>query len=161
VATILWHAERFIAKTKADMDRSVRRVALTVEKEAERGMRAPKHGENMGPRARRSAPGEPPAVQTANLFGSIVVEKLGQASYRVGSPVPYGYFLEFGTRPFTITPKKAKALHWVGQGGEDVFATVVHHPGITARPWLRPAMLKVKALCRGMGFWKGPRIPGT
>ena len=46
----------------------------------------------------------------------------------------YGLFLEFGTRPHTIRPKRAKAL-----GVDGRFGKLVKHPGAKKSPWLRPA----------------------
>jgi hypothetical protein len=51
---------------------------------------------------------------------------------RVGTNVVYAPHLEFGTRPHTIVPRKAKALSWVSAGGQRVFAAIVHHPGSRA-----------------------------
>lgn len=52
----------------------------------------------------------------------------------VGTNVVYGPIQEFGG---VVTPKKAKALHWVSkQTGEDVFAQRVVIP---PHPYLRPA----------------------
>lgn len=41
----------------------------------------------------------------------------------------YAPFLEFGTRPYVIQARSAKALHWVS-GGLDFFAKSVMSPGI-------------------------------
>jgi hypothetical protein len=59
-----------------------------------------------------------------------------------------GEFLEFGTRPHTITPKVAKVLAWGGprtlsgrlrKGGQATnFATIVHHPGTKPSPFMVP-----------------------
>ena len=131
-----------------------KRAALAVAAVAAREMSTPKHGVP-GPFARRSAPGEAPARQRLNLLGSIIVERAGTGAYRVGSPVKYGYWLEFGTGPYTIRPKRGKYLSWQNADGEWLFATEVHHPGIAARPWLRPAVLKVKGLFKGKGLTFG------
>lgn len=49
----------------------------------------------------------------------------------VASNVDYAPYVEYGTRPHIIEPKKpGGVLHWVDPGsGEDVFARRVHHPG--------------------------------
>jgi hypothetical protein len=52
---------------------------------------------------------------------------------------PGGFFVEHGTRPHTIRPKRAKALRWVGPSGP-IFAKKVEHPGTRAQPWLAPAI---------------------
>jgi len=48
----------------------------------------------------------------------------------------YAIHVEFGTQPHIIRPKNAKALHWKS-GGNDIFATVVHHPGTRPQPFIR------------------------
>ena len=62
---------------------------------------------------------------TGNLFGhwthSVGVE---EGVGIVGNNLLYAPFVEFGTGPHDIRPKKAKALYFNGR-----FAKVVHHPG--------------------------------
>ena len=75
---------------------------------------------------------------TKTLSRSIHTEVLETGAYHavvaVGTDVIYGPIQEFGG---VITPKKAKALHWVSkQTGEDVFAQRVV---IRPHPYLRPA----------------------
>lgn len=75
---------------------------------------------------------------TRTLSRSIHIEILERSPTKaegaVGTNVVYGPIQEFGG---VITPKKAKALHWVSrQTGEDVFAQRVQIP---AHPYLRPA----------------------
>jgi len=48
----------------------------------------------------------------------------------------YAFFVEFGTAPHIIKPVNAKSLHWKN-GGKDVFAKVVHHPGTDPNPFIR------------------------
>ena len=45
-----------------------------------------------------------------------------------------------GTKPHIITPKHAKVLHWVNEGGQDVFAMRVRHPGTKATPHIGPSI---------------------
>jgi len=61
-----------------------------------------------------------------------------------------GVYLEFGTRPHTITPKAAQALRFAASpggarltgspraGAPVVFAKVVHHPGTKPYPFMLP-----------------------
>ena len=61
-------------------------------------------------------------------------------------------FVELGTRPHIIRPKKAKVLAWGGtrrlsgalaRGSEPThFATIVHHPGTKPEPYLLPGAIK-------------------
>lgn len=81
-----------------------------------RGRFATKHGKN---RHVASAPGDPPAVDTGNLRGSISWEWVGKNA-RVGTPVDYAPGLELGT---------------LGHGGH-----------IAPRPFMRPSVERLKAL---------------
>ena len=49
---------------------------------------------------------------------------------------------QYGTSPYTIRPRLAKALAFRGASGEDLFRRVVHHPGLTARPVRMTAGMK-------------------
>jgi len=51
----------------------------------------------------------------------------------------YYQFLETGSPPHTIMPSEKSALRWP-DGDEAVFTSVVKHPGMAARPFLRPAI---------------------
>ncbi|WP_436759329.1 hypothetical protein [Streptosporangium sp. V21-05] len=54
---------------------------------------------------------------------------------------PYGLFVEVGTRPHVIRPKKPGGwLRWVGSDGKVRFTRKVNHPGTSAQPHLRPAL---------------------
>ncbi len=53
-----------------------------------------------------------------------------------GGRVNYALFVEKGTKPHIIKPKKKKALRWVGGSGF-IFAKEVHHPGYKGDPFLR------------------------
>jgi len=48
-------------------------------------------------------------------------------------------FVEFGTEPHIIRPKDAEALQFLSDSGEDVFSTVVNHPGTPAVSFMRKA----------------------
>ena len=58
-----------------------------------------------------------------------------------GKKFNYAYFVHEGTRPHTITPKKKKALRWVGGGGF-IFSKKVEHPGYKGDPFLMDAAVK-------------------
>ncbi len=51
----------------------------------------------------------------------------------------YYMFFETGATPHRIGPKNRKMLRFY-EGGEPVFAHAVSHPGMPARPYLRPAL---------------------
>lgn len=50
----------------------------------------------------------------------------------IGTNVKYAGAHEYGTKPFTIRPRKASVLRFVGRNGP-VFARFVNHPGLPAR----------------------------
>lgn len=77
------------------------------------------------------------AVDTGNLKGSIRANTSGNVA--IISMAEYAPYVEYGTPPHIIKPKKAKALHWKS-GSKDIFAKVVHHPGTRPQPFIRPAL---------------------
>lgn len=118
-----------------------------------------------------SSPGSPPRrSQHGFLQSQIVIEGNGKDAVRVGitKKARYGIWLEFGTGPYTIRAKGGKKLAIPIRAGTKspaelkamgakkmidrkdgrkkwfVFRKVVHHPGIAARPWLRPTFLAAK-----------------
>lgn len=54
----------------------------------------------------------------------------------VSASTPYAQYVELGTKPHTITPKKAKALAFK-VGGKMVFTKKVNHPGFKGRFYMR------------------------
>lgn len=68
--------------------------------------------------------------RTSLAFGAAV-------DLKATTDVPYAPYVLNGTRPHWIFPRNAKALHWVNQSGDDVFATAVHHPGNKANDFPR------------------------
>ena len=68
----------------------------------------------------------------------------------IGSDVFYAPFVNDGTAPHIIRPRRAQALRF-RIGGRVVYAKVVHHPGTRARPFLDDA-LKQDARARGYSF---------
>ncbi len=68
---------------------------------------------------------------------------------RVG---PYGRWarslarwVEFGVKAHDIYPKKGRKLYMIGRDRELIAVDKVHHPGIKARPFIRPAFDSQKA----------------
>lgn len=74
----------------------------------------------------------------------VTEKKKEKVSVDVGPDEDHWYyrFIEMGAQPHEISPKNAKALKLVGgSGSEEVgFAARVGHPGMAARPFLRPAV---------------------
>jgi HK97 gp10 family phage protein len=100
-------------------------------------------------------------VKTGRLRESISLIKVNDLHYVVGSPLEYAVFVERGTRPHIIRPKRARALRFV-VGGETVFAARVVQPsrgGLVITPKRRKA-LKFE-IPRSVVFAKRVEHPGT
>lgn len=93
-------------------------------------------------------------VRTGRLRSSIRAEPPRFFSLRgsvtVGSDLEYAAFVNDGTRPHVIRPRRAQVLRFQ-IGGRTVFAKVVNHPGTKARPFLDRALREVAA-ARGYSF---------
>ncbi|MEM2922519.1 MAG: hypothetical protein QXF26_09425 [Candidatus Bathyarchaeia archaeon] len=84
-------------------------------------------------KAREYAP-----VRTGFLSEHIVKEvEVGRG--RVISQAPYSAYVEFGTRPHIIRPRRARALRFE-IGGEVIFARYVRHPGARGQFYMRRAL---------------------
>lgn len=84
-------------------------------------------------------------VDTGRLRASIRTTRKLTArgpTYQVSTNVEYAPYVENGTRPHIIRPRRAKALAF-RVGGRLVFAQVVHHPGTKAQPFLSRAVREV------------------
>ena len=93
-------------------------------------------------------------MRTGRLRGSIRAEEPRifslRGSVKVGSDLEYAAFVNDGTRPHIIRPRRAQVLRFT-VGGRTVFAKVVHHPGTRPRPFLDRALREVAA-ARGYSF---------
>lgn len=74
-----------------------------------------------------------------------------RGSVSVGSDVEYSGYVNDGTRPHTIRPRRTGGVLRFQVGGQVVFARVVNHPGTRARPFLDRALREVAA-ARGYSF---------
>ena len=91
------------------------------------------HARREGPRQGRS---NKILQDTGTLRRSIAVDK-GAGSVAVGTPLDYGLYQHFGTKPYTIVPKRAGGkLVFIGSSGETIFADKVNHPGLPSRSFL-------------------------
>lgn len=82
-------------------------------------------------------------VRTGRLRESIRIEEISPLHHDVvagGQEAPYVLFVAFGTRPHIIEPVRAKALHFITDEGEEVFAKRVMHPGYAGYPFHRVAI---------------------
>lgn len=77
-------------------------------------------------------------VDTGELRESLSVRVEGDRVL-VGPTASHAAYVEFGTAPHEIRPKKdGGTLRWT-QGGVTYYAKVVRHPGTKAQPFVRPA----------------------
>ena len=81
-------------------------------------------------------------TRTGKLQQSIAFSLQSDTKGKVTVGAVYGKFLEFGTKPYTITPRRRKFLRFK-VGGEWVFARKARHPGIKKRPFFMPAVKEV------------------
>ena len=76
--------------------------------------------------------------RTGRMARSIGSVLLGPDRALVGVGADYAIFVELGTRPHEIRPRRARALRFE-IGGRIIFATRVLHPGIRPRFFAREA----------------------
>ena len=110
-----WYGEKVKKEIYMNISARIKIAGEIVEKEAKQSM--PINFETKLPDGdiARSAPGEPPYRQTDELYKSIFSEMSRSGlSVKVGTPVKYGKYLEFGTlkmkwRPWLV-PALAKSM---------------------------------------------------
>lgn len=88
-----------------------------------------------------------PHTKTGETMRRLRPVSLGTRGFELRDAAPQAWFLEYGTRPHKIRPKRAKALRFIGRSGQPVFAKEVNHPGTKADPFMGPAV-----------FGNGPRF---
>lgn len=86
----------------------IKDICRGIVSEAKRLMKLPKSGRLYkgfyGQAHIASAPGEAPAIDSGNLYNKIRSRKISDLNYRVTVPVPYGGYLEFGTKRMKPRP---------------------------------------------------------
>ena len=97
--------------------------------------------------------------KTSNLGRSIHISRVSATEAVVEAGANYAAYVEFGTGPHIIRPKKGRFLRWPTNAsdrrltgsprktvkGGFTFARIVHHPGTKAQPYLLPgAKIAVK-----------------
>lgn len=130
--TVTFNHNAVMKKVNSSVSRSIGDVALEVANRAKLSMKEPKSGRTYAYRRRvgsgvkfsgkskhafitykASAPGEPPAVRSGRLWGSVEAIKVADGVWHVGSNVDYAAKLELGgdrvaPRPF-LKPACEKA----------------------------------------------------
>ncbi len=99
-------------------------------------------------RAKLALSGQVLKVRTGRLRSSVTTRVLRRGSEiigTVGTNVFYGRIHELGRPgPWTIQAVRRRALAFTA-GGKRVIVRQVTHPGLKARPWLRPALTESRA----------------
>jgi hypothetical protein len=73
-----------------------------------------------------------------------IVKQVDNLEAYVGPIVPYAGYIETGTAPHEIRPIRARVLAFKGSEGKMVFASVVHHPGTKANPFMHRTLEQVE-----------------
>lgn len=122
--TVKFDQKQVASEIKEGSRDLIREVAFAIEAQLKLLMTGPKSGRQYVRRGRvhtASAPGEPPAVDTGDLIGSIDTSFPSPTEAVISIPVEYAEALEFGTsrmaaRPF-VRPAVDGVLRRFGQGG--------------------------------------------
>ena len=125
-----WAPEKMVEATEQALACAAARGAVLVEREAKEALSRPgptrthTAGSSVGGETvRASVPGEPPRKRLGILLNSVSSEPVNESKtiQRVGTHLPYGFFLEFGTKR-----------------------------GLKSRPWLRPTLKKLAGKLRAI-----------
>ncbi len=94
-------------------------------------------------RTTRRASGDVLRVRTGHLRRTIgpptVQQTSSGAAGELAVTAKYAPFLEYGTRPYRIVPRRALALRFIDRYGRVRFAQSVNHPGLRPRPFFEPS----------------------
>lgn len=124
-------------------------VGLHIAKLARTVTRTAKRFANVSPAGDIEA-GRPPGYMRAKIRWDMGRDVIGVYA-DISSPArtarddaPYGLFMEVGTRPHVIRPKRAGGwLRWTGTGGVK-FALYTNHPGTRPYAYLRRALTSLR-----------------
>lgn len=77
--------------------------------------------------------------RTGRMAGSIVATFADDLHATIGPGTLYAPYVEYGTRPHVIRPRKPGGVLVFTVNGRKVVARSVHHPGTSPHPFMRPA----------------------
>jgi HK97 gp10 family phage protein len=87
-----------------------------------------------------------------------ITERVGDLEGDVSANTKYARYVECGTDPHEITPRRKQALRFV-QNGRVVFASRVMHPGTKARPFMGTAAdVGQQVLDYGVDYYVGEAV---
>lgn len=131
---------------------SVRALHATLRRAAQRGLRDAIEA------AATSARNTPLFNDVTGALRASITERVGDLEGDVSANAKHARFVEAGTDPHEITPKRKQALRFV-QNGRTVFATRVMHPGTKARPFMGTAAdVGQQVLDYGVDYYVGEAI---
>jgi len=139
-----WHGKEVMNMIERDVAAITLNAAERIVFEAQVSMKS------AGTFGIRSKPGEPPRFRTGDLMDTLKFAREGKSgaiAYCDDSAGDLPIWMEFGVAAKgTVTAPKGKVFHFVNERtGEDVFCKSFEHKGISARPFMRPAVDKVIA----------------
>ena len=76
---------------------------------------------------------------TGTLKRSIRIIPVDSLTKKISTGIRYAIFVEEGTRPHIIKPRRAKALHWI-VNKTHYFSKLVRHPGTKGQYFMKRAM---------------------
>lgn len=114
---------------------AVAAVALMVQSSVEQSMHDAKSGkvyELSSPKRahRASAPGEAPAVDIGTLVASIMAQEINPYTWSVGTVLPYGRYLEYGTTTILPRPWLSPAIERHRDGFNRLLSQALRDKGI-------------------------------
>ena len=80
-------------------------------------------------------------VRTGNLRRTVHLGRVTESSALTIASAKYAAYVELGTGPHVIVPRRRKVLRFKSSGGV-VFAKRVNHPGTRAKPFMLPGAEK-------------------
>ena len=79
------------------------------------------------------------APKRTGYLASQISSVVDKNAVTVSAKAPYSAYVEFGSKPHLIEPRRARALRFEVDGGV-VYSKRVHHPGTQPQPYLFPAV---------------------
>ena len=78
-------------------------------------------------------------VKTGFLESKLRIRRTGHLQYTVSNDTKYDPYVQLGTKPRVIVPRKKKALYWPGAAHP---VKMVNHPGTKANPYMARGLNK-------------------